>query len=832
MKKTLTTRLLALLLCMATLATVTPLFAAAEITITQVDITGVTEPVAGQAINCDFSVENVGLTKAAEGDWFNITDDDWMHDGFIFEAGKQYRFLAYVDVLSGYAWPSRLSGNVTATMNGQAAEIAGVDKKEYNSIYYTFTCSEASTVIDKIEITNADVTPYIGGKVENYLYYTLPDNCHYSMETNLWYNEGTGNYLPGAETAFASGNTYTHVWNLVAEEGYIFAENATVTVNESSTLVDTTWTKRSDDGTMFEVWTLPSLATAPTVIDKIEITDVDTVPHVGDKAGDSLGYTLPANCHYTATAHYWYSESNGDFLEDTDVFEADSRYDLYWYFEAESGYEFSEEAAVTINGATTAVDPNYTAMEYGEPAYFVVWTLPEDTPGDPAANVINKIEINGFCSPIVDGKASDYTNLTVPIGAHYHFDAGDRRWYNDTDDTSVLASGVFEAGKSYSLGGWLVADAGYVFAADAEVLLNGGDYPVDEENTGIDGIYADVFYIWGESKEAIVLQTIDQIEINGFCTPIAGGKVGDFLNFTIPEDAHFTFGSTGLHWYDEAADNFIYTDDVAFKNGNLYSVGGNLLADDGYVFAENAKVLFNGSTADVDMDHTYVYGNDSRHFRIWSKVKKAITIQTIDKIEISGVDFEPIPGEKAGDHLAFTLPDDCHYTVSKVRWYYLPIESDGEFCGMNNEDVFETETIYYAEYILLPDEGYVFAKDAAATINGSTERTGEAFLSGDGSFSIFTKQTECVEPTTPTEPTGTEVEPTETEPTGGDKLLGDANDDGNVNMKDVLLIRKFLAGMSVTLNEQNADCNSDGTVNMKDVLMLRKYLAGLITELG
>ena len=67
------------------------------------------------------------------------------------------------------------------------------------------------------------------------------------------------------------------------------------------------------------------------------------------------------------------------------------------------------------------------------------------------------------------------------------------------------------------------------------------------------------------------------------------------------------------------------------------------------------------------------------------------------------------------------------------------------------------------------------------------------------------------------------------EPTGV-SLLGDANDDGAVNMKDVLVMRKKLAGMDVSMNAQNADVNGDGDVNMKDVLMLRKYLAGLIKE--
>ena len=55
---------------------------------------------------------------------------------------------------------------------------------------------------------------------------------------------------------------------------------------------------------------------------------------------------------------------------------------------------------------------------------------------------------------------------------------------------------------------------------------------------------------------------------------------------------------------------------------------------------------------------------------------------------------------------------------------------------------------------------------------------------------------------------------------------------GAVNMKDVLLMHKYLAGMDMEYNAENADCNGDGDVNMKDVLMLRKYLAGLVETLG
>ncbi len=57
----------------------------------------------------------------------------------------------------------------------------------------------------------------------------------------------------------------------------------------------------------------------------------------------------------------------------------------------------------------------------------------------------------------------------------------------------------------------------------------------------------------------------------------------------------------------------------------------------------------------------------------------------------------------------------------------------------------------------------------------------------------------------------------------------DANDDGEVDMKDVLLVRRFVAGL-VPLRDIDllaADVNSDGGVDMKDVLFIRRVIAGL-----
>lgn len=56
---------------------------------------------------------------------------------------------------------------------------------------------------------------------------------------------------------------------------------------------------------------------------------------------------------------------------------------------------------------------------------------------------------------------------------------------------------------------------------------------------------------------------------------------------------------------------------------------------------------------------------------------------------------------------------------------------------------------------------------------------------------------------------------------------GDMNGDGTVNLKDVVLLRRYIAGgWNVTVDESKADMNGDGKVNLKDVVLLRRIIAG------
>lgn len=64
-------------------------------------------------------------------------------------------------------------------------------------------------------------------------------------------------------------------------------------------------------------------------------------------------------------------------------------------------------------------------------------------------------------------------------------------------------------------------------------------------------------------------------------------------------------------------------------------------------------------------------------------------------------------------------------------------------------------------------------------------------------------------------------------------LLGDANEDEVVNIKDVTAIQKHLAGISFLSSEAEsiADTDMNGAVNIKDATAIQKHLAGISTGL-
>lgn len=57
-------------------------------------------------------------------------------------------------------------------------------------------------------------------------------------------------------------------------------------------------------------------------------------------------------------------------------------------------------------------------------------------------------------------------------------------------------------------------------------------------------------------------------------------------------------------------------------------------------------------------------------------------------------------------------------------------------------------------------------------------------------------------------------------------LAGDVNDDGLVNLKDVVLTTRYLAGWEIQILSENADVDADGEVTLLDVTLMRRFIAG------
>ena len=67
---------------------------------------------------------------------------------------------------------------------------------------------------------------------------------------------------------------------------------------------------------------------------------------------------------------------------------------------------------------------------------------------------------------------------------------------------------------------------------------------------------------------------------------------------------------------------------------------------------------------------------------------------------------------------------------------------------------------------------------------------------------------------------------------GTDATLGDANNDGDITMVDVVFMQREIANLIKLTESQTgaADVNTDGKVTMEDVVLVQKFIAGLINK--
>ncbi|MBQ3566621.1 MAG: leucine-rich repeat protein [Oscillospiraceae bacterium] len=133
-----------------------------------------------------------------------------------------------------------------------------------------------------------------------------------------------------------------------------------------------------------------------------------------------------------------------------------------------------------------------------------------------------------------------------------------------------------------------------------------------------------------------------------------------------------------------------------------------------------------------------------------------------------------------------------------------------------------------------------FIYDSESTINksadiyGYTGSTAEKYANKyDRTFIALDEKVttssnvSTVTTTASTTTTSTTTTTVTTEPVIKDGIAGDVNNDSLIDLKDVVMIRRYVAGgWNVDINADNADVNGDDAVNLKDVVLIRRYIAG------
>ena len=202
-----------------------------------------------------------------------------------------------------------------------------------------------------------------------------------------------------------------------------------------------------------------------------------------------------------------------------------------------------------------------------------------------------------------------------------------------------------------------------------------------------------------------------------------------------------------------------------------------------------------------------------------------------------------------------TVPSLENLTVEKAGWlYFCPWYDNGQSNFLSGSEYNNPDTLkemYTSDYCIMLDElpsnlysGYKAGEptqpDEPDTTTTSTSTTTE-----EPSTNITTTAEPSDTDTTTTEPSETSVttidstidsDDTTTQTTvdpnlgtSGDYLAGDVNLDGKVSTADLLVMKKYLLGMTTLTGQSlvNGDMNQDQKVTTADLLSLKKVLLGI-----
>ena len=654
------------------------------------------------------------------------------------------------------------------------------------------TFVETDTEIGSVSISDVTTELYDGMLVGDYFGCTLnTPSC--TLTSSKWYDDTSSRYAAEDDT-FIKDHAYSFHIVVTPDEGVTIADDVVAEINDDTDNVDYV-VLLADGSVRIESVTFICTQNAES-IDFIEIDGATLELYDGMVAGDCMDITCNDD-NYSIVETMWVEVTGYPVFPDAQ-FTAGKTYYMTITFDANEGYTFTDDTQVTINGSEDNVRA-YMLTSYG---YFIVSTqyiICEESIG----TTIKTVAITDVETELHDGQhAGDYTLCTMNTP---HCTVTSCKWYDDTASKYLADDDTFVTNREYSFHVVLTPDEGYEFAQDVTVTINGSADNVEYIIPDADGSVRveSVLFTCGEN-----LGKIDHVALTDVIVePFDGMTVGECSGCTCGSDE---YELTDIIWLSKSGP--MLDDNQTFEKGQEYHCVITIAPADGHVFTDETTVTINGSDEYIDRISITYYGS--------------LAINTIDIIcpdapdictpvavvSITDAETTPKAGERCGDYLSCTIPEDAPYEVTSALWYDMTNDKP-----LNEDDVFEEGTEYSIAFCVETKEGYCFNEDTVLMLNDSPELHRYSGMEDTKKAWIYSIPEEAKAD----------------EPPVDDILIGDCNGDGKINTLDAVAILKHAAGM-MTLEGDSftaADINKDEKVNTVDAVFILKFAAGMIESL-
>lgn len=307
--------------------------------ITKIEIT-LPEAVVGEAV----TVDNIKVPDDAN---YTLNSKNWIDYNTMapatgtFEEGHLY--VAFLELIpkDGYEF----SGNAQMLINGVAAEEDRHDIGRTSAEYYGI--ASFLTTLDKVELP-AFPTLEEGDALKD-ITMELPTDAHYTVNLNWSFVDKNGNsysydIMDLQNAVVEEDRVYTMSVEVLPEDGYQFDENTEFYVGGQQMSVS----GRNFNFLMAYMETFYNFGL--TELDKVELTL--QVPYAGEGLSD-YPVTLPSDALYALDGYEWYVSDTADGTSEEffrGTFEKGKYYTLNVWVSAKTGYVFTENTVVTVNG--------------------------------------------------------------------------------------------------------------------------------------------------------------------------------------------------------------------------------------------------------------------------------------------------------------------------------------------------------------------------------------------------------------------------------------------------------------------------------------------------